>query len=119
MAEARLRRGDLLPRMMTPPPGPRSRELSSQLEEFEAPGINTLYGGRPNILWQEARGAYEQSLAKRPNNGHALFGIARSYQLAGADPLAKAAFQRFLEAWRRADRDLPQVRHAEDWLAEH
>ena len=52
-----LRRGDLLPRMMTATPGPRARELSRQLGEFEAPGINTLYSGRPNILWQEARGA--------------------------------------------------------------
>ncbi|MCP4657875.1 MAG: aminotransferase class III-fold pyridoxal phosphate-dependent enzyme, partial [bacterium] len=52
-----LRRGDLLPRILTPPPGPRARELSRRLAEVEAPGINTLAGDAPNLLWHEARGA--------------------------------------------------------------
>ncbi len=54
---ARLGRGDLLPRIVTPPPGPRARALSARLAEVEAPGINTLSGGRPSLLWEEARGA--------------------------------------------------------------
>jgi 4-aminobutyrate aminotransferase-like enzyme len=54
---SRLRRGDLLPRIVTPPPGPRSRALSARLAQVEAPGINTLAGGRPALLWEEARGA--------------------------------------------------------------
>jgi len=50
--------GDLLPRMVTPPPGPRSRALSRRLAELEAPGVNTLPpGGEPSLLWEEARGA--------------------------------------------------------------
>jgi 4-aminobutyrate aminotransferase-like enzyme len=50
--------GDLLPRMLTPPPGPRSRELSQRLAALEAPGVNTLPpGGGPSLLWEEARGA--------------------------------------------------------------
>jgi acetylornithine/succinyldiaminopimelate/putrescine aminotransferase len=49
--------GDLLPEIVVPPPGPRSRELSAALRELEAPGVNTLIGGEPSILWQEARGA--------------------------------------------------------------
>lgn len=52
--------GDLLPEIVTPPPGPRSRELSEALRELEAPGVNTLSGGEPqsaSILWEEARGA--------------------------------------------------------------
>ncbi len=53
----RLRRGDLLPRIVTPPPGPRSRAFSTRLAAAEAPGINTLSGGRPSLLWEEARGA--------------------------------------------------------------
>lgn len=51
------RLGDLLPEILTPPPGPRSRELSEALRELEAPGVNTLFGGNPAILWEEARGA--------------------------------------------------------------
>ena len=65
----------------------------------------------------DARAAYQKSLDKRPNNGHALYGIARSYEMAGDKGQAKTAYQRFLEAWRNADRDLPQVKHAEAWLA--
>ena len=49
--------GDLLPEIVVPPPGPRSRELSEALRDLEAPGVNTLFGGEPAILWEEARGA--------------------------------------------------------------
>jgi 4-aminobutyrate aminotransferase-like enzyme len=53
--------GDLLPEIITPPPGPRSRELSAALGKFEAPGVNTIAGGenggQPSIVWEEARGA--------------------------------------------------------------
>lgn len=56
---SRLYRGDLLPRILTPPPGPRCRALSQDLRRYEAPGINTLPAtGKPAaVLWQEARGA--------------------------------------------------------------
>jgi 4-aminobutyrate aminotransferase-like enzyme len=57
---ARLTRGDLLPEIVTPPPGPRSRELCRDLARFEAPGINTLGGPggtEPALVWQEALGA--------------------------------------------------------------
>jgi 4-aminobutyrate aminotransferase-like enzyme len=46
-----------LPRIAVPPPGPRSRALSSRLGEIEAPGVNTLFRGQPSILWEEAHGA--------------------------------------------------------------
>ncbi len=52
--------GDLLPRIVAPPPGPRSRELAAGLRDFEAPGVNTLPAGeplQPSIVWEEARGA--------------------------------------------------------------
>jgi acetylornithine/succinyldiaminopimelate/putrescine aminotransferase len=58
--------GDQLPRIVVPPPGPRSRELSADLRELEAPGVNTLPTlpgvpeGHPlpsSILWAEALGA--------------------------------------------------------------
>jgi 4-aminobutyrate aminotransferase-like enzyme len=46
-----------LPRIVAPPPGPRSRALSARLGELEAPGVNTLFQGQPSILWEEAHGA--------------------------------------------------------------
>ena len=54
---ARLRRGDLPPRILHPPPGPVSRRLSRQLDRYEAPGINTLGSTGSSIVWQEARGS--------------------------------------------------------------
>ena len=57
MSRPQLRSGDRLPRVVRRPPGPRSRLLAESLERFEAPGVNTLFGGRPGIVWQEAVGA--------------------------------------------------------------
>ena len=53
---AALQRGDLLPRLVVPPPGPRAQELAEQLAAFEAPGVNTVGAGAAP-LWREARGA--------------------------------------------------------------
>ncbi|HXO27296.1 MAG TPA: aspartate aminotransferase family protein [Thermoanaerobaculia bacterium] len=52
--------GDQLPRIVHPPPGPRSRALALELQRLEAPGVNTVAGGagaEPPILWDSARGA--------------------------------------------------------------
>jgi 4-aminobutyrate aminotransferase-like enzyme len=51
-----LRRGDLLPRVAAPPPGPEARRLLATLATAEAPGVNTV-GGQGVTLWREARGA--------------------------------------------------------------
>jgi len=40
-----------------PPPGPQSIAISARLARAEAPGVNTVYGGKPSIAWQEACGA--------------------------------------------------------------
>ncbi|HEX4964887.1 MAG TPA: aspartate aminotransferase family protein [Thermoanaerobaculia bacterium] len=57
--------GDQLPRIVAPPPGPRSRALSAELRELEAPGINTLPPPpalQASLLWEEARGANVQDV---------------------------------------------------------
>ena len=54
---ARLQRGDLLPRILQPPPGPRSRQLSRRSARYESPGINALGPEGTTVVWQEARGA--------------------------------------------------------------
>ena len=53
----RLIRGDLPPNIVAPPPGPRSREISAGLDLHLAPGISTVVGGEPSLVWQEALGA--------------------------------------------------------------
>jgi 4-aminobutyrate aminotransferase-like enzyme len=49
--------GDLPPAIVTPPPGPRSRERSRRIAAAEAPGVNTLSGEAPSLFWHEAAGA--------------------------------------------------------------
>lgn len=50
---------NLPPRIVVPPPGPRSRELSRRLAQVEAPGINTLPAvpDPVSLLWEEAEGS--------------------------------------------------------------
>jgi tetratricopeptide (TPR) repeat protein len=69
--------------------------------------------------WEKARDAFEQALKQRPKSGHALYGIARSYALAGDAPKAVKAYQNFLASWQNADPDLPQIKQAKSWLAAH
>ncbi|MEM7584890.1 MAG: tetratricopeptide repeat protein [Acidobacteriota bacterium] len=66
--------------------------------------------------WQDAKDAYEKVLEERPNSGHALYGIARSLVQGGRKSEARAAYERFLDVWRHADSDLPQITRAKRWL---
>jgi tetratricopeptide (TPR) repeat protein len=69
--------------------------------------------------WEKARDAFTQALSQRPKSGHALYGIAQSYALAGDMPKAVQAYKDFLAEWQDADQDLPQVKQAKAWLAAH
>ena len=69
--------------------------------------------------WDKAREAFQAALRERPRSGHALYGIAQSYVLAGDVRAATSAYREFLAAWPHADADLPQVKQAEAWLAAH
>jgi tetratricopeptide (TPR) repeat protein len=69
--------------------------------------------------WEKARDAFNEALKERPKSGHALYGVAQSYAMAGDVPQATAAYRDFLSAWRHADSDLPQIKQANAWLASH
>src|SRR5579883_3162173 len=49
--------GDLLPRIVTPPPGPRSLAMAERLAQVEGPAISTLANGDRPIFWASAAGA--------------------------------------------------------------
>ena len=66
--------------------------------------------------WELARDAFQQELRLRPKSGFALFGIARSYELEGRAREATSAYEEFLAAWKKADRDLPQIQTAQAWI---
>lgn len=49
--------GGLLPHIVTPPPGPRSRERTAALVRAEGPAISTTANGDVPIFWAAAAGA--------------------------------------------------------------
>ena len=87
---------------------------------FSRPAAESLgYARLRAKQWDKAREAFTASLKDRPKNGHALFGLAQSYALAGDIAEATRAHREFLAAWNHADSTLPQVRTAQQWLAKH
>jgi tetratricopeptide (TPR) repeat protein len=62
--------------------------------------------------YDKAREAFQEELKLRPKNGHALYGIAESFEAAGEKENAARAYREFLAAWPNADQDLPMVKHA-------
>ncbi len=67
--------------------------------------------------WTDANTAYEQALAERPRSGFALYGIALADEKAGNAEAALKAYAHFMDAWKNADPDLAQLRHARSYLA--
>ena len=62
-------------------------------------GATLLTAGRA----AEAEAVYREDLRKMPNNGWALFGLARSLELQGKADEAGAVRKRFAECWKDAD----------------
>lgn len=69
--------------------------------------------------WEGAKEAYKQALSERPRSGFPLYGIAICTERSGDTISAAAAYADFLEAWKSADSELPQLTHARDYLAVH
>jgi tetratricopeptide (TPR) repeat protein len=65
----------------------------------QALGAVLLAAGRP----REAEEVYRQDLARNPDNGWSLLGLARSLEAQGDDAGAQAARARFAASWQRAD----------------
>ena len=69
--------------------------------------------------WTDAKAAYKKALVERPKSGFPLYGIATSSEQAGDMKAAAAEYAEFVEAWKDADPELPQLAHARAFLAEH
>jgi len=82
---------------------------------YESHGAALMAAGN----WMDARKAYEKALLERPRSGFGLFGIALSSEKSGDTLRAASDYAAFLDAWKRADRSLPQVTHARAYLASH
>ncbi|HTC36747.1 MAG TPA: tetratricopeptide repeat protein [Bryobacteraceae bacterium] len=77
--------------------------------ELESLGYALIRAGK----FADAREAFHKELHDRPKTGFALYGIALAWDKEGNGPEAGKAYREFLDAWKGADRDLPQIRAAE------
>jgi tetratricopeptide (TPR) repeat protein len=69
--------------------------------------------------WAEAEAAFQKALVDRPNSGFALYGLAQVKEKKGDSGATTASYQQFLSAWKTADRGLPEMQHAQQWLSQH
>jgi tetratricopeptide (TPR) repeat protein len=69
--------------------------------------------------WQDAKTAYAAALVNRPNSGFALYGIALASEKIGDGNATTTAYRQFLDAWKNADPNLPEKKHAQEWLGQH
>ena len=64
----------------------------------------------------EARDEYLLTLQRTPNRALAIYGIARAAEILGDTATAATRYTEFVELWKHADRGLPQLRHAREFV---
>jgi 4-aminobutyrate aminotransferase-like enzyme len=82
--------GVLLPDIIAPPPGPRSRELAAELREYESPNVTFVSGEFP-VFWEAAAGANVRDV-----DGNVYVDLTAAFAVAGpghANPRVVAAIR--------------------------
>jgi hypothetical protein len=67
--------------------------------------------------FEQARRRYSDALIARPNRARAFLGIARASVRLDDPNGATNAYKQFLDAWKDADPDLPEIAEARAWIA--
>jgi predicted Zn-dependent protease len=88
-----------------PPPSARPHPIKPAIELYAEA---LLDAGRPD----EAARQFRASLARTPRRASSLIGLARSQDAAGLHADARRTAREFLEMWRLADADRPEVARA-------
>jgi hypothetical protein len=65
---------------------------------------------------KEAAEQFSISLLRQPNRARSLIGRARAAAMAGDLKTAQETYSTFLRQWQQADRALPELREAENYL---
>jgi tetratricopeptide (TPR) repeat protein len=65
----------------------------------------------------EAAPYFRKTLLRTPNRPKAIFGLARAAQALGDNATARQRYQEFLNIWKDADPDRPEVATAKEFLA--
>jgi tetratricopeptide (TPR) repeat protein len=93
---------------MGPPSGPPGL-IKPTHELF---GEILLRAGRP----KEAALQFETALLRQPNRARSLLGAARAAAASGDQRTAMSAYTRLSEQWQLADKGLPELREAQEYL---
>src|SRR5437867_3286437 len=107
-AVAQMKKAAGLEEDMAPPSGPPALIKPSH----ELYGEILLRAGRP----KEAAEQFSISLLRQPNRARSLLGAARAAAKAADSKTARETYSTFLQQWQKADRALPELREAEDYL---
>ena len=67
----------------------------------------------------EAEKAWKQALEDRPKSGFPLYGLALLAEQSGDTARTTAAYNEFLNSWKTADQQLPEIQHAQQWVVAH
>jgi Tfp pilus assembly protein PilF len=65
----------------------------------------------------QAREQFAKTLTRTPGRPKAIFGLARAAQTLGDRQTAAKQYENFLQLWKRADPDRPEVVSAKRFLA--
>jgi tetratricopeptide (TPR) repeat protein len=65
----------------------------------------------------EAAAYFQKTLQRTPSRPKAIFGLARAAQALGDNATARERYQEFLNIWKDADQDRPEIATARDFLA--
>ncbi len=105
-----MKRAAALEEETSPPSGPPDTIKPSH----ELFGEILLRAGRP----KEAAAQFAISLTRQPNRARSLLGAARAAAKSGDREGAQVAYTNFLRTQAHADRELPEVKEARDYLAQ-
>lgn len=92
----------------SPPSGPPSLIKPTH----ELLGEILLRAGRP----ADAAAFFKTALLRQPNRARSLLGAARAAAQSGDQTTAAAMYSKFLDQWKQADGDLPELREARAFL---
>jgi hypothetical protein len=64
--------------------------------------------------WKEAEEFFRAALERDPGSGRAYFGLMQAQQALGKSNESRISYAKFLNAWSKADADLPEMRRAKE-----
>jgi tetratricopeptide (TPR) repeat protein len=103
-----MKKATALEEQLGPPSGPPGLIKPSH----ELFGEILLRAGKPEAAAEQ----FKTALLRQPNRARSLLGAARAAAQSGDRSGATAAYSKLLDQWQQADKELPELREARDYL---